>query len=314
MIALALVGCTTGETNGPEGATGGDEAAPSNAQPAIERPAYEQSGDNAASAPLAAGQGQSAEGDGETDEGADGRGAADRAGADAPRDPLPPDDTNHTIGEERALAPNRSKKYELPEGFVYLDEVLEGAQYDIRYYGDNNFVGTRIDGYLAPLAIMQEEAAGALQTVQQALQEEGYVLKIFDAYRPQKAVDHFKRWSQDATDTKMKDDYYPELDKRRLFELGFIASRSGHSRGSTVDLTLADAATGEEVDMGGPFDFFGPVSSHGTELIGEEQAAARAVLKSAMVLGGFRAYDKEWWHYTYENEPQPRRYYDFDVQ
>lgn len=147
------------------------------------------------------------------------------------------------------------KKNNLPGGFVYLDEVIPSAQYEIRYYSENNFTGTRVDGYKAPLAIFSRTAAAALKKVSEDLEQKGYILRIYDAYRPQQAVNHFVRWSQDAGDLKMKAQYYPKLDKRNLFKLGFIAKKSGHSRGSTIDLTLAQKSTGKLVDMGSPYDF-----------------------------------------------------------
>lgn len=147
------------------------------------------------------------------------------------------------------------KKHRLPQGFVYLDEVIPTAHFEIRYYGDNNFVGKRIDGYKAPLAIFSRTAATALKAVSEDLAKKGYILKIYDAYRPQTAVNHFVRWSQNSADTKMKQQYYPLLDKRNLFKLGFIAKKSGHSRGSTIDLTIVNKETGVDVDMGSPFDF-----------------------------------------------------------
>jgi len=206
------------------------------------------------------------------------------------------------------------KKRALPEGFVYVDEVIPSARFDIRYYGENNFVGRRINGYKAPFAILTKEAAEALKRVSDDLAEQGYGLLIFDGYRPQKAVDDFVAWSRDPSDAKMKGQFYPEVDKSRLFELGYIASKSGHTRGSTVDLTLVRLDTGEEADMGGPFDFFGPLSHHGTDLVTEEQTANRNILKEAMEKHGFAAYDQEWWHYTLKPEPYPDTYFDFDVE
>lgn len=145
----------------------------------------------------------------------------------------------------------------LPDGFVYVTDVIPTAQLEIRYFSDDNFVGTVIDGYEAPKAILTIEAAQALKKATDTLNEQGYYIKIFDAYRPQRAVDHFVRWSKDLDDTKMKGKYYPELDKSVLFEQGYIAEKSGHSRGSTVDLTLFEISTGEELDMGSGFDLFG---------------------------------------------------------
>ncbi|MFY9494487.1 MAG: M15 family metallopeptidase [Limnochordia bacterium] len=201
----------------------------------------------------------------------------------------------------------------LPEGFVYVTDVIETAQLDMRYYGDYNFVGRRIPGYEAPVAILTEEAAAALKVAADILAEQGYYIKIFDAYRPQRAVDSFVSWAKDLEDQKMKDLFYPDVDKSKLFELGYIAEKSGHSRGSTVDLTLVEIATGREVDMGSGFDFFGPISHHGTDLITPEQEANRNILRDAMVAAGFNIYPEEWWHYTLKNEPYPNEYFDFEV-
>jgi len=200
----------------------------------------------------------------------------------------------------------------LPEGFVYAD--MPHVKTDLRYYRTYNFVGTRIDGYEASVAIMTEEAADALRAVSEELAPKGYGLLILDAYRPTKAVDHFIRWAADADDTKMKSAFYPKLDKKNLFKLGYIAKRSGHSRGSTIDLTLVDAKTGKPVDMGGPYDFFGAVSSHGAKGLTAQQTANRKLLKQAMEKQGFEPYAKEWWHYTLADEPFPDKYFDFDVK
>ncbi|UVI32885.1 M15 family metallopeptidase [Paenibacillus spongiae] len=206
------------------------------------------------------------------------------------------------------------KKRQLPKGFVYLDEVIPSALYDIRYYSDYNFVGKPIEGYKAPLAIMSSKAAEALAAVNQDLEDQGYVLKIYDAYRPKKAVEHFIRWSKDSQDSAMKETFYPDEEKESLFKRGYIAKRSGHTRGSTVDLTIVDKETGNEVDMGGVFDFLGDISAHGSKLITAKQAANRNILKNAMVKQGFEPYSKEWWHYTLHDEPFPKQYFDFDVE
>ena len=158
---------------------------------------------------------------------------------------------------------------------------------EIRYYSTYNFVGDRIDGYEEPVALLTKEAASALREVSDYLAEKGYRLKIYDAYRPQRAVDHFVRWSHND-DERMKEYFYPDVDKSRLFELGYIDERSGHSRGSTVDLTLLDIGTGKEVDMGGTFDFFGEVSHPDYQGITEEQKANRMVLREAMLSHGFK--------------------------
>ena len=161
--------------------------------------------------------------------------------------------------------------FELPEGFVYVKDVIPTARLDIGYYTGYNFVGTRINGYNAPVAILTREAAEALKKAADILDEQGYYIKIFDAYRPVRAVEHFVLWAQDLEDQKMKAEFYPDVDKALLFDLGYIALRSGHSRGSVVDLTLVYKDTLDEVDMGSSFDFFGPISHHGTDLITPEQ-------------------------------------------
>lgn len=206
------------------------------------------------------------------------------------------------------------KKNNLPDGFFYLDEVIPEAQYQIRYYGKNNFTGAPVNGYKAPLAIFTRTAATALKKVSTDLAGKGYILRIYDAYRPQKAVTRFVAWSQDSSDTKNKQLYYPQLDKRNLFKLGFIAKKSGHSRGSTIDLTLADKKTGALVDMGSPYDFFGEISYYNTVLVSKTQHQNRKILKDAMVKQGFKPYSKEWWHFTLKSEPYPSLYFNFDVE
>lgn len=210
--------------------------------------------------------------------------------------------------------PEIDKKRNLPDGFVYLDEIIPSAQYDIRYYSDNNFVGARIDGYLAPIAIVTVEMAEALQAVSEEMAAEGYQLIIHDAYRPRKAVDQFISWSQDSEDTAMKESFYPNVDKDKLFQLGYLSKRSGHSRGSTIDLTLAYLETGEEVDMGSPVDMLDEISHFATGQITKEQATNRKLLKTVMVKHGFKPYSKEWWHFTLGDEPYRDTYFDFDVE
>ena len=202
----------------------------------------------------------------------------------------------------------------LPAGFVYITDVIPDAVLEVRYYSTYNFLGVRVEGYLAPVAILTKEAADALKLANDDLRTQGYAIKVFDAFRPQRAVDHFVRWAQDAGDTLTKRYFYPDLAKDSLFPLGYIAERSGHSRGSTVDLTLIEMLTGREVDMGSPFDFFGVVSNHGTPLITPQQTANRNILIDAMLRAGFKLYDEEWWHYTLVVEPHPDTYFDFPVQ
>ena len=202
----------------------------------------------------------------------------------------------------------------LPEGFVYLAEAVPDVILEIRYYSSYNFLGTRVDDYLVPVAIISSEAAAALAVAEANLRAQGYVVKVFDAYRPQGAVDHFVRWAEDHGDVLTKAYFYPDLAKDRLFPEGYIAERSGHSRGSTIDLTIVDMQTGKELDMGTPFDFFGTASHHGSDLVDAEQTANRLILRAAMEGAGFVAYEEEWWHYTLAGEPYPDTYFDFVVR
>ncbi len=175
-------------------------------------------------------------------------------------------------------------------------------------------MGTRVDGYKNPVALLTREAVTALKKVQENLKKQGHGLKVFDAYRPQKAVDHFIRWANVIEDTLTKSKYYPDVNKKDLFELGYIAEKSGHTRGSTLDLTIIDLATKKELDMGSPWDFFGDISHHGTLLISKQQTANRNMLLQVMKKHGFKPYSNEWWHYTLENEPFPVSYFNFDIQ
>lgn len=197
--------------------------------------------------------------------------------------------------------------------FVVVSDVIPDVILEIRYYSTYNFVGNRIDGYEQPTALLTKEAANALKEVNDELVEKGYRLKIYDAYRPQKAVNHFEKWAKDTDDTRMKDAFYPELDKSVLFEQGYIANRSGHSRGSTVDLTIVDAKTGKEVDMGGTFDYFGEKSHPDYKNITEEQYNNRMILRQAMMNHGFNPLPEEWWHFTLKNEPYNDTYFTFPV-
>ena len=197
--------------------------------------------------------------------------------------------------------------------FVLLSEAVPDAILEIRYYSTYNFVGDRIDGYEEPVALLTKKAADALKEVSDDLEEQGYRLKIFDAYRPQMAVDNFVEWAEDVDDTKMKDYFYPELDKSVLFDQGYIAEHSGHSRGSTVDLTLFDMETEKEVDMGGTFDYFGELSHPDYTGITDEQYENRMILRNAMMKHGFKPLDEEWWHFTLEDEPYPDTYFTFPV-
>ena len=211
------------------------------------------------------------------------------------------------------LAPARAQEPP-PKGFVDAAAVIEGLAVDMRYFGDNNFVGTRIDGYERPRCLLTRQAADALAAIQRDLAGRGLALKMFDCYRPTRAVAHFIRWAQRIDDVRRKAEFYPDIDKRDLFRLGYIAARSGHSRGSTVDLTLIRRADGAELDMGTPYDFSGPISGLSDRRVSEEARKNRALLVGAMTRGGFRPYHKEWWHYTLANEPFPDTYFNFPVR
>ena len=217
--------------------------------------------------------------------------------------------------------------------FVTLTDAVPDAILEIRYFSTYNFVGTRIDGYEEPTALLTKQAADSLQVVSKEVMKMGYRLKIYDAYRPQKAVDHFVRWSKDANDSLMKRYFYPQLEKDVLFPQGYIAEQSGHTRGSTVDLTLFDMKTEKELDMGGTFDWFGPEShpdfcgdpetgkytgdnhkSPASRSITAEQFQHRMILRQAMLRHGFKPFDTEWWHFTLRDEPFPDTYFEFPVR
>lgn len=201
----------------------------------------------------------------------------------------------------------------LPKGFSYVQDIIPDINFDLRYYGSHNFVGKKIDGYKSPVLILTTAAAQALEKVEKELNKKGMALKIFDAYRPQKAVDHFKKWATNVNDTLGKKEFYPQLDKRNLFKLGFIAGKSGHSRGSTVDLTIITIHDRQEIDMGSPFDFFGSISHFDSQEINDVQKHNRTLLKNIMSKYGFKGYAKEWWHFTLINEPYQKTYFDFNV-
>ena len=191
----------------------------------------------------------------------------------------------------------------LPEGFVYINDLDNRINIDLRYSTENNFTGKVIDGYRSNKAIISTEAAMALIQVQNDLDQMNLSLKIFDAYRPQMSVNYFINWSNDSLDTINKSIYYPKIKKSELFRLGYIAERSGHSRGSTVDLTIVDNTTFKELDMGTPYDFFGPESATNFIGITDKQKSNRLLLLETMTRNGFKNYSKEWWHYTLKEEP-----------
>ena len=215
-------------------------------------------------------------------------------------------------GGQRAIAQNGDAQ--VPEEFVELQAFIPGIQVELRYFSENNFVGSVVDGYHAERVFITREAAGALAKVQAEVAAFGLGLKVFDAYRPQQAVDHFVRWAQDLDDTKMKAVFYPAVAKDILFSEGYISARSGHTRGSTIDLTLVDGDTGEELDMGSPWDFFDPVSWPSNLNLTAQARANRSLLAAAMTKHGFRAIRTEWWHFMLADEPFPDTYFDFPIK
>ncbi len=198
-------------------------------------------------------------------------------------------------------------------GFVLLSDYVPGIVQEIRYFSTYNFIGDRIDGYEEPVSILTAEAARRLKEVSNQAAVRGYRLKIFDTYRPAAAVRHFILWEIEDLDQRMKPFFYPDLEKQDLFNKGYIARRSSHSRGSTVDLTLLDMSTGKELDMGSPFDFFSGISHPDYRGITEEQYDNRMILQELMVKNGFAPLDCEWWHFTLEDEPYPDTYFDFPL-
>lgn len=203
---------------------------------------------------------------------------------------------------------------ERPQGFVDAASVVPGLVVEMRYTGSRNFVGRPIVGYEAPVCLLTEQAAAALANVQRTLAASGRGLKVYDCYRPTQAVADFAAWARDLDDQTTKAEYYPNVDKDQLFNLGYIGARSGHSRGSTVDLTLVDLATGAELDMGTPWDLFDTRSWPTERGISAEAQANRRTLREAMLAQGFQPLRTEWWHFTLRDEPFPRTYFDAPVR
>ena len=199
-------------------------------------------------------------------------------------------------------------------GFIDLKEEIEDIIPDIRYYSSYNFVGERIDGYQEPLALMSKEAALKLKEAADEFRKDGYLIKVYDAYRPQIAVDHFIRWASDPDDERMKEYFYPEVNKDELFEKGYIAQHSSHSRGSTIDLTLYDIENKMDIDVGSCFDYFGEISHANYKGISDEQYRNRIYLKKVMMKHDFEGIEEEWWHFTLKDEPYPDTYFTFPVK
>lgn len=201
------------------------------------------------------------------------------------------------------------------EAFVDLKEMMPNLRSDMRYYSSNNFVGAPIDGYNEPKVLLTKEAAEALKKVQDELERLGFGLLVYDAYRPQRATDHFVRWAQDENDDTMKTQFYPNINKKDLFSKGYISVKSGHSRGSTVDVTIVSLKTKQILNMGSPYDLFDEVSSvDHTSTITKNQHALRLLLKRRMEKHGWQSYPQEWWHFTLKEEPYPDTYFDFPIE
>lgn len=226
----------------------------------------------------------------------------------------------------------------MPDRFVDVSEAIPSIPLDIRYSGPHNFVGERIDGYSAPKCLLTREAAKALAKVQNELETYSLSLKIYDCYRPQRAVDHFVRWAKNVSDTSTKKEFYPTVEKRDLFREVYIDTKSGHSRGSTVDLTIVALPVPDQalyrqgerlsecylpaenrfrdnsIDMGTGFDCFHELSHTANKAVGERQRINKLLLKTIMEKHGFKNYEKEWWHFTLKNEPFPKTYFDFVIE
>ncbi|MFE3830175.1 M15 family metallopeptidase [Streptomyces sp. NPDC059092] len=235
-----------------------------------------------------------------------------------------------------ARAPARSEPT-APGEFVALRTVAPTIIHEMRYPTRHTFLGEPVDGYREPVCVVTRSTAEALRTAQSELLRRGYSLKVYDCYRPQRAVDHFVRWAKDLQDQRMKAEFYPRVDKSRLFEDGYIAEKSGHSRGSTVDLTLVKLPAlptrpyvpGERlapcfgpkkerfpdnsVDMGTGFDCFDTLSHTDDPRVRGAQRANRLLLRSALAEVGFTNLPEEWWHFTHRPETFPDRYFDFPV-
>ena len=226
----------------------------------------------------------------------------------------------------------------MPDGFVDVKEVIPSILLDIRYYSPHNFIGERINGYNAPKCLLTKEAASALANVQKELEKFSLSIKVYDCYRPQRAVDHFVRWAKDMSDIKTKKEFYPTIGKGDLLKLVYIDARSGHSRGSSIDITIVPLPVPEQasyqpgaklhecylpaekrfrdnsIDMGTGFDCFHDLSHTENRKVGAKQRINRLLLKSIMEKHGFKNYDKEWWHFALREEPFPKTYFDFVIE
>ncbi|WP_372771447.1 M15 family metallopeptidase [Pseudoalteromonas sp.] len=197
---------------------------------------------------------------------------------------------------------------------VDISEYKSGIVTEMRYFTDNNFVGTKINGYQSAKCLLSEKAASALVAAQSDFLTFGLTIKVFDCYRPQRAVDHFVSWANDINDTKMKAFYYPKVAKKELFSKGYIAAKSGHSRASTVDITLVEKDSLEPLDMGTPWDYFSPLSAGQNPHLSSQVKANRMLLAKVMALHGFKPLKEEWWHFTLKDEPYKNSYFDIPIE
>ncbi len=237
-----------------------------------------------------------------------------------------------------ASSHTREEDGSFPKSFVYLQDIDSSIIQEMRYRGDHNFIGRPVMGYESPKCILTKETALALKAVQDELKNYSMSLKVYDCYRPQRAVNHFVEWAKDLNDDHMKKEFYPKVEKAHLFKDGYISEKSGHSRGSTVDLTLVPLPVPKQddyrngmklvqcdspvekrfkdnsLDFGTGYDCFDPLSHTANPSIGSHQKRNRLLLKSIMEKNGFKNLDVEWWHYTLRNEPFPNTYFDFLVK
>jgi D-alanyl-D-alanine dipeptidase len=202
----------------------------------------------------------------------------------------------------------------LPDGFVYIDELIEDCIIDAKYAGTDNFMGRPAAGYEQPLVVMSRQLADCCVKAAGILREQGYLVKFYDAYRPQSAVDDFCRWGEALDDIRRKPVHYPNEEKADVFKKGYIARRSGHTRGKAVDLTIVDMKTHQEADMGSIFDFMDERSHHGAAGLTREQEHNRRLLCDAMLSSGLTLLDSEWWHYSLDPEPYPDTYFNFPIK
>jgi len=198
-------------------------------------------------------------------------------------------------------------------GFVFLDEVLRGVRWDAKYATWDNFTGTPVDGYEVNRIVGSDALADALAEAKARAAAMGFGLLLWDAYRPQRAVDHFLEWSGQPEDGRTKQRFYPNIDRAEMFTSGYVAPKSGHSRGSAVDLTLYRLDTGDLVAMGGGHDLMDERSHHGAREVSGIEAQNRRTLCSIMEHSGFVRYECEWWHYSLQDEPYPDTYFDFPI-